>query len=354
MWWFVSDLHLGSGVSDSGGAGRALPQFLEVVLEDPRPDRHLVMLGDTADIDGGHPAAPGRPSAVRQLDEVVERFPDVFDALARCLRAGVTVHVVSGNHDVALDYTAVRDRLRQHLGSPGPAALRFHRWLLYEPGLLYAEHGNQHHPLNRFPLMLRPGAGGGEVPPRTPIAAWATRGLPKALLAARLLAALRATRVAERGADDASYRELVREEGVAAGLPEEAVQPVHDVSRFRAVPAAAFSVVRLVTRGTRLDDRDGYLRRAAARIDNVLTAAGQQPSYYIFGHTHQAALTPMSRDGAYYANCGTWSGLFDGGDREDGDCPYLVVENDGHARHARLERWRSSGVPPAASAAVAS
>jgi hypothetical protein len=308
-------------------------------------------LGDTADVDGGHPAVPGRPSAVRQLDEVVERFPDVFDALARCLAAGVTVHVVSGNHDVALGYAAVRDRLRHHLGSPDPAALRFHRWLLCVPGLLYAEHGNQHHPLNRFPLMLRPGAGGGEVPPRTPIAAWGSRTLPTMLLAGRLLGALRATRLAERDADDAPYRELIREEGVAAGLPEQAAQPVHDVTRFRVVSAAFFCVLRVLARGTRLYDCDEYLRRAAARIDDVLMSAGQPPSYYIFGHTHAAALTPMRRAGAYYANCGTWSGVLEGGDREDtGDCPYLVVEHDGHERDARLEHWRPSGVPAAASA----
>lgn len=343
----MSDLHLGSEVTDSRGVGTAVPRFLgELVLPDPRPERHLVLLGDTAELDGGDHATRGRPSAIQQLDDVVGRFPDIFDALARCLRAGVTLHVVQGNHDVAFGYAAVRERLREHLGAPstsgtaGPGALRFHRWLLYVPGLMYAEHGNQHHQLNRFPLMLRPGAGGGEAPPRTPLAAWGAQGVSRRQRAGRLLSAFAAAAVAERHAAEAGYRELVREEGVATGLPETVAGRVYDVSRFRPVPAV-LSSFRGLARATGLGRRDGYLRSAAARVDDALTSVAQRPNCYIFGHTHQAALSPMARPGAYYVNCGTWSARVPGGQGDDTeDFPYVVVEHDGHLTHARLERWR--------------
>lgn len=341
VWYFLSDLHLGSDAHDPRGVGEAFPRFLgEVVLADRRPERHLVLLGDTAELDGGHSPSVGGPTAVQQLDDVVAAFPGAFRALARCLRAGVTVHVVAGNHDVALSYEAVRDRLRKHLGAAGLAGLRFHRWVLHVPGLLYAEHGNQHHLLNRFPLVLRTGAGGGDVPPRTPLAAWATQGLPW-LRAVRLARALRGARVAQGRAREPSYRELLHREARTVELVGEMLERVDDVTRFRLLPAVLLTFVRALRRSIGLGDHDGYLRRAADRIDNVLSSCEEPPSWYIFGHTHDAALAPLSRSGAYYANCGTWSALGRAKDRGDAHgFPYVLVEHDGQRGSARLRRWQ--------------
>ena len=65
--------------------------------------------------------------------------------------------MVAGNHDLDLVRPAVGQRLRWHLGvAASDDRVRIWPWLYVVPGVLYAEHGNQHHDLNRFPRILDP------------------------------------------------------------------------------------------------------------------------------------------------------------------------------------------------------
>lgn len=86
--------------------------------------------------------------------------PDFFAGLRRFLGAGFPIDVVSGNHDVDLVRPAVRTRLRELLGTGGGegdgGGVRFHPWIYYVPGVLYAEHGHQHAALSAFTRVVAP------------------------------------------------------------------------------------------------------------------------------------------------------------------------------------------------------
>ena len=61
--------------------------------------------------------------------------------------------VVVGNHDVDLVRPAAAQRLGELLGDRGEH-LRLHPWALHVPGVLFAEHGHQHHAVHRLPTLL--------------------------------------------------------------------------------------------------------------------------------------------------------------------------------------------------------
>src|SRR5207244_4357267 len=96
--------------------------------------------------------APEEPKCVWKLKKTAERHPHVFDALARFLQKGNSVHIVRGNHDAEWRWPAVQAELRRILGARLDAAARrrmdrqieFHDWFYLEPGFFYAEHGHAH------------------------------------------------------------------------------------------------------------------------------------------------------------------------------------------------------------------
>ncbi|HEX3139323.1 MAG TPA: hypothetical protein VHQ87_04680, partial [Rhizobacter sp.] len=86
---------------------------------------------------------PEEPKCVWKLQQTAERHPEVFDALARFLHKGNSVHIIRGNHDTEWRFPAVQAEFRRLMGA-GAKRVVFHDWFYLEPGYFYAEHGNAH------------------------------------------------------------------------------------------------------------------------------------------------------------------------------------------------------------------
>lgn len=343
-WWIVSDLHLDADAPETGTTGRAFEAFLDqVVRRRWEVDRHLVLLGDCFEVNADPRSDDREARALRRLDRIGERFPSVFRELRGLLTEGVTVHVVCGNHDVDLARPAVRRELTRMLGGPD-RPIFVHPWLLHVPGLLYAEHGSQHHDLGRMPTLLRatlPGPAG-ELPP-PPLAAITYDGhrwKGKAGKGSRLARAVVRTARAEHEATSPAYQVLLAHTARTQRLPASTVDALARLSRVRPIVTAVRVGGRLVAR--RFGSRpDAYLRRAVLRIDEVMTRDGVRPACYAFGHTHVPAREPLEIAGAYYANCGTWSRWT----REPPDeaatgFPYVLLEQAVSGVRVQLKRWR--------------
>src|SRR5690606_4893485 len=106
--------------------------------------------------------------AARDISEILEGHPGFVDGVARVLGAGHEVVILPGNHDLEIQWPAVRrqiermilDRVREHVtGGRGladaRARLRFPPWFWYEPGRVWIEHGCQYDPENAFTYLLR-------------------------------------------------------------------------------------------------------------------------------------------------------------------------------------------------------
>src|SRR5436189_5877744 len=95
--------------------------------------------------------APTEPKCVWKLRRTAERHPAVFDALARFVQKGNSVHIIRGNHDSEWRWPAVQEEFRRILAERSGVPRRridrrveFHDWFYLEPGFFYAEHGHAH------------------------------------------------------------------------------------------------------------------------------------------------------------------------------------------------------------------
>jgi UDP-2,3-diacylglucosamine pyrophosphatase LpxH len=99
--------------------------------------------------------APSEPKCVWKLRRTAERHPEVFDAFAKFVQMGNSLHIIRGNHDAEWRWPAVQAELRRilagrcNLGSASARrrferAIEFHDWFYLEPGFFYAEHGHAH------------------------------------------------------------------------------------------------------------------------------------------------------------------------------------------------------------------
>lgn len=182
----ISDLHLGPGALhcvETFFHDAELCRFLDsLIVRSDREGRRwrLVILGDFLDFlrcelvthPGG--GAPTEEVALATLDRIVEHHGDVFRGLARFLAAGFPVEIVLGNHDAELVRPALQERVRRVLADAGAGAaatdqVRFHPWIYYLPGVVYAEHGSQHDGFNCFSTVLHPYADGAPGPLERPI-----------------------------------------------------------------------------------------------------------------------------------------------------------------------------------------
>jgi UDP-2,3-diacylglucosamine pyrophosphatase LpxH len=320
----VGDLHMGAGDGDPFHRDRDLARFLAEMArrrdDGPGPPR-LVILGDLLDFPaaaGGRPP-DGEAAALEALERIAAAHASALDALAAYLAAGATIDLVAGNHDADLARPAVLARLRELLGGPS-ARLAFHPWILHVPGVLYAEHGHQHHDLNAF---------------ATPLAPWRPYDrdrldLPPGALAegprAAALLALSAARSARRRR---TYR--------ATALPTAAAGLGLSPAALRAIDAATpRGPLALASRMAHRVTARGAQHRAARRIHDVLQAEGRSVPCYAFAHTHVAERRPVVPGAAetLYVNAGTWSNL-----RRDGGAPRLTYVEVAPAGAARLLEW---------------
>jgi UDP-2,3-diacylglucosamine pyrophosphatase LpxH len=344
-WVVVSDLHLGAAEQPPRAGAAALAAFLTGGLADRAEPGRLLLLGDMFEmLYRGSATTPGAVAdwAVARLDELADAYPMVFVALRVCLRRGWRIEVVCGNHDMALCLDEVRDHLAGLLGDPDRRAVRLHSWFRFVPGVFYAEHGQQHHDLNRFPALLhRADLRRPErlfVPPLA-----VTHGRVRPAVAGALLAARRH----ERFARTSRYHARLRRYAEQAGLPPATVTALHEASRLRLPAVAGRLAKRALSRSLRATP-DAYLIEAGRRAHAVLTQQGCPVPFYLFGHSHHARERDLDGAGpvARYVNSGTWSAAVrgDGPDRLDPALyPYLEVDADPAAPSVALRYWRYRG-----------
>ena len=190
-------------------------------------------------------------------------------------------------------------------------AVQFLPWLYHLPGLLLAEHGNQHHDLNAFDTVLRPLSGGDGLVVQ-PFGGQLSRlrnthrGAPllhrAAWAAAREGARLSGSARRQRWAD--YRRDVLPAYAAEVGLTEDCVLRLDRLGQHQ--PAAIMA--RLVRQSVRRCE-PGYLVRAAHAVREALGDA--TPPFLVMGHGHgaDARLLPSDRYDApvVYLNTGTWS-----------------------------------------------
>jgi UDP-2,3-diacylglucosamine pyrophosphatase LpxH len=177
----ISDIHLGCDLRPGQRLDRqrpadpALVSFLEwhTTYRAERKPWRLILNGDIVDFVSitlvpDEPVAfelteeerelglaPTEPKCVWKLRRTAQRHPRVFDALAKFVLKGNSLHIIRGNHDAEWRWPGVQAELRNLLaeraGVRSPAARRrfeqlieFHDWFYLEPGFFYAEHGHAH------------------------------------------------------------------------------------------------------------------------------------------------------------------------------------------------------------------
>ncbi|MDQ1666364.1 MAG: hypothetical protein QOH75_2395 [Actinomycetota bacterium] len=308
----LSDLHMGAGGKhEQFRADAALAALLEDFAADPCV-AEVVLLGDTFDLGGGHPSASAEPPAPDRLYDVLRAHADVVASLRELVRQGTRIHVVQGNHDVELAGVTVRSALLRVLADGDATSVRFHPWLHHVPGVLLAEHGNQHHDINAFDTVLTPLASDDRVADE-PFGGQLSR-LRHEHRGAHLLP--RATQAAAREALRRSgpRRWRRRREYRQHALPRYAADVqlprdvVLDLDRLgQRHPAAV--VARLLSQAARRGQYPGYLVAAAHDVRQALGDAA--PPFLVMGHSHAADARLLdSHDHASpmtYLNTGTWS-----------------------------------------------
>ena len=348
----VSDLHMAvpdGPVRDPFGEDAAFAGLLHALASGP--PTHLVLLGDTFDLVLAAGASAG-------LDAIAAAHPGVFRALGAFLAAGSTADVVPGNHDIDLLRPRLQQRLRELVtrAAGDPAAggrIAFPPWVVHIPGVLYAEHGQQHHDINHFRAILtrtegdprRPGAR----PPglcldeaRVELAARRRARRPRATTVALRATAL-AGRVARAGAGltvgagpraRRRHERRLRDHALELGLPRDVLL---EVDR-RATPTPLAVAGRLRARG------GNFMLEAARGVSGVLAQAGAPTAFYVFGHTHVAEDRLLAdRPGApRYLNAGTWSTMVrPGRDGAEDRLRFIEIEHGaGRPATARLRRWQ--------------
>ncbi len=174
----LSDLHMAAGYDPDTGTfdrnedffydaafGRFLDHLTQRASSEGRSWR-LVILGDVVDFlqveydSSAEPELSAPEVACRKLDVIARGHQGFFEALGRFLDAGHSLDVVIGNHDIELIWEEVQERFRsliaQHTSVDTAGRVRFHPWIFYVPGVVYAEHGQQYDRINSFTTLLRP------------------------------------------------------------------------------------------------------------------------------------------------------------------------------------------------------
>lgn len=309
----------------------------------------LLLLGDFLDFTRVELGAPGANRrrldvgvevALAKLERIAAGHREVFAALRSLIGDGVALHVMPGNHDLELLHPAVQERPRQLLTPPtsGPpgAAISFHPWIYHVPGLLYAEHGQQHHDLNNiarlacwphhplpelplgsslpeylYALMDAADPRQDPLEPSLARLAAAARIRPLAVLTALsahagLLRAL-GRHVGERSGPRAHRnRATYRRETLAAHAPSVGLEPESLAAIDRLAPRAPTrTALRLVRQrlaraqaeGTAGADVRAALRSAAAAVHDLLTAGGRAVHSWRSTATRRAAPRAAGRMG---------------------------------------------------------
>jgi len=284
---------------------------------------------------------------------VVDAHRDVVSGFGGLLRFGTDVTVVRGNHDVDLARPQTQDRLARLLGADADrwlGRLAFTPWLLHLSGLLIAEHGHQHHDINRFERQLWPftpewPAGRVEEPFGAALSRLRRTGRGPTLHGKVAWAALRhGLRMQSPGRRCRSehYRRSALPQMISElGLPLATAQQLDAMSERSAVQVLTRIARQCVGR---FPAEDGYLPKAAQAVATIL---GQStPPYLVYGHNHAADAIPISHPSVFstYLNTGTWCrrGPRPGGTSLTPASATWVEIDDGPGHRARVCAWVDS------------
>jgi UDP-2,3-diacylglucosamine pyrophosphatase LpxH len=369
---FLNDLHLAAGFNAVEGRpsqgesffyDAVFARFLGFHISQAASNGdclHLVLLGDVFDFlrieslavpQHRYSLDSSPATAIEKLRRIAAGHPEFFRALGRLLDAGGFLELLPGNHDIELIRQPVQSIFKELLvdGCQNPIQeqqIRFHPWMLYVPGVLYAEHGQQHHFINTFPYLLHlhidqppgrfrlplgshfelylsslgrlaaPYLSGQSAAPRALLRTllrhpglWLRTSGSHLRFAAALLHDLlrrplvKSGRIA--GEQARRIQVLARESGLS-------VQLLSELERL-----TRYSTQEMIRRVLRLRrpaasaPTGGYLFQSASTIHQLLRSTGQAVPFYIFGHTHQSAHLPLPSQGepAFYLNAGSWIGM---------------------------------------------
>jgi hypothetical protein len=331
----------------------------------------LLILGDLFDFGkvgaGSNGAFPARidrstDAALAKLERIAAAHPAVFEALGRFVASGLSLDLVSGNHDVELMRRPVRDRLGSLIagavgGTSAEGHIRVHPWIFRIPGVLYAEHGQQYHDLNRFPDLVAPSTDRDAqitLPPGAvldelliELAQAGVRMPPTLRFIRRLAVSAAEMERAQRPLRRAVYHNRLHRHATELALTPDLLVAIERLSATtpRSVAGRLLrrATLRAANRGMRPNvdalRADGYMLEAARRIHRVLASAEAASPFYVFAHTHIPADEPLSAERAAprYLNPGTWSSLTRG--RTDRRRFLEISGGPGAAPTARLGRW---------------
>jgi UDP-2,3-diacylglucosamine pyrophosphatase LpxH len=341
-WIICSDAHLDTGPDRRDGAG-ALAQFLDHLVAGDTGGLRVVLLGDVFEL--LRPARRDEAAGLARLDAVLAANASFVAALRRCLGAGVPVDLVVGNHDIDLLRPAVAARLRDHVGA-GHHLLHVRPWVYHVPGVLYAEHGNQHHDLNRFPDVFEPFSR--RRPAEMHVPPLATDG-PTSGSSLRRTAGIM-TGLASTWWADRRWTTLAARRGLEAWARAAAFDPDLAVGLQRAArvrfPVTAPRLARLAARRALrrpAGEPDAYLVHAAERVRRTCVRHGARYPVYVFGHSHIARQLTLGDGRSRYLNCGTWSSHLHAGDPaldDPGLFPYVEIERSGDRIGTAVRWWR--------------
>jgi UDP-2,3-diacylglucosamine pyrophosphatase LpxH len=331
----VGDLHLAAGPLDPF---RNDELFVDFLGRQAQSETRLVLLGDLFDFlltPAPGQRLPARPDptetgALARLERIAAAHPEVIEALGRFARAGAGIDLVAGNHDIELVRPAVQARVRALLGDPPEDRLRFCPWFVYIPGLMYAEHGQQHRELNAFSTLLDPYRGSDEID--LPLGSLLAAGTWPNLVAAAVRFAARGVSPRESGRVRRYRADVLGQQITRLGLDHETLVALDAVTPR----TAGAMLLRLARHGRQ---QSFVQSRAAKRIHRLLERGSHDVPFYVFGHTHVAERHAVVRghEVPLYLNAGTWSRLRP--DETKGTCYYIELRRDGGAPVGELRRW---------------
>ena len=369
---FLNDLHLAGGfdpAKDRYSRGESFfydaefARFLDFHISQAASTGarlHLVLLGDVFDfLRLENPTSPQHrysldsspATAVAKLRRIAAGHAEFFQALGRLLDAGGVLELLPGNHDIELVWQPVQSVFKELVAAACQKTIiadqiRFHPWVLYVPGVFYAEHGQQHHFINKFPDLLRlhcnqpPGTF--RQPPGSHfelyLSSLAWLAAPylhgqSATLSALLRMLLRHPalwlpaagchlRFAAALLQDFLHRPLVKSGRIStkqaqrlqafaadSGLSIPFLSRLEQMTRLSTLEMFQ-CVVRLLTRKASAQT-GGYLLHSTLAIHQLLMSTGQAVPFYVFGHTHHSACLPLTSQDppAFYLNAGSWIGM---------------------------------------------
>lgn len=303
-----------------------------------------------------------------------------FEALGRFISKGNMCTIITGNHDIEWSVSEVQAAFREEIKKYLPkgtqkrivsSRLEFCPWFYYEPGLIWVEHGHQYDGMNSFDYFLYPYLPnsrelmlpGGSFFVRylfnkveqkdpsadniKPMSAYLKKYVLKLIISTGVIDhaiyfwnILKKTRRFQPGELlplAQKNEEGIKREAMRFGIDLEKLQEI----KGKWEPCFLYNKDLLSNIEKFFTYKTGDIYRMMA----FLIAFTLGVRYVVFGHTHEADLWALLRDGkAEYANAATWTKIFSNnpGDRllhEEQESVFVQILKDEDNR-VELLKWK--------------